>query len=260
MKYYIIDAFAEELFKGNPAGVCLLEKEIPDEIMQKIAFENNLAETAFLLIKDNVYCLRWFTPEIEMDLCGHATLATGFVVMNYIEPKLSQISFETISGKISVTKDSDLYKMDLPSRMPIPIEIDKRLEAALGCTVIETHMSRDLLVIVKDEETVRNLNVDFKLLSDISNDVSFTLIVSAKGENCDFVSRFFVPNEDIHEDPVTGSAHSTLTPFWSERLGKDNMIGKQLSLRGGTLICENKGKRVSISGKAVCYLVGEIRL
>lgn len=260
MKYYIIDAFTEELFKGNPAGVCILDNELSDDVMQKIAFENNLSETAFLIKKNSVFYLRWFTPDVEIDLCGHATLATAFVVMNYIEPNLSEIEFETKSGKLTVKRQNDLYTMDFPSRMPVITKTDQRLSSALGCEVLETYLSRDLLVVVENEETVRNLNIDFTLLSKISKDISFALIVTAKGDSCDFVSRFFAPNAGILEDPVTGSAHSTLIPFWSEKLSKTKMIAKQLSPRSGILFCENKGERVDISGKATCFLSGEIKL
>lgn len=258
MKYYVIDAFTDEVFKGNPAGVCLLETELPDEIMQKIAFENNLAETAFLLNQNGTYLLRWFTPEVEIDLCGHATLASAFVVMNYVEPDSIHISFETKSGTLDVTRENDLYKMNFPSRMPVATKIDPLLQKALGCKVLETYLSRDLLVVVENEEAVKNLDIDIALLSEISKDIFFAVIVSAKGDHCDFVSRFFAPNAGINEDPVTGSAHCTLIPFWSKRLGKDTMIARQLSKRGGTIICENLSERVNISGKAVCYLVGEI--
>ncbi len=260
MKYYVIDAFTDKLFKGNPAGVCLLDKEISDNLMQKIAFENNLAETAFLLKKEDTYCLRWFTPEVEIDLCGHATLATAFVVMNYVDTSIGDIDFETKSGTLSVTRNDDIYTMNFPSRMPVPTEKDALLEKALGCKVLETHLSRDLLVLVEDEQTVANLNVDFDLLSEINRNVAFAIIVTAKGDSCDFVSRFFAPNAGINEDPVTGSSHSTLVPFWSRRLKKTNMVAKQLSLRGGTLICEDLCDRVNISGKATCYLVGDIIL
>lgn len=260
MKYYVVDAFTDEIFKGNPAGVCLLDSEIPDEIMQKVAFENNLPETAFLLNKDNKYHLRWFTPEVEIDLCGHATLATAFVVMNYVKSDLKYIEFETQSGTLSVTREEDTYKMNFPSRMPTITEIDPRLENALGCKVLEAYLSRDLLVVVENEAVVKELEVNMDLLSQISKDVAFAVIVSAKGESCDFVSRFFAPNAGINEDPVTGSAHSTLIPFWSKRLNKANMIARQLSPRSGTLICEDLGNRVNISGKAVCYLAGEIRI
>ena len=160
MKYYVVDAFTDEVFKGNPAGVCLLESEIPDEMMQLIAFENNLAETAFLLKKENTYCLRWFSPKVEIDLCGHATLATAFIVMNFVDLNLKQIDFETKSGILSVTRNGDLYTMNFPSRMPVPIEINNSLlEKALGYKVLETHLSRDLLVVVENENVVKNLNV-----------------------------------------------------------------------------------------------------
>lgn len=260
MKYYVVDAFAEELFKGNPAGVCLLEKELSDEVMQKIAFENNLAETAFLLKKDGKYILRWFTPEVEMDLCGHATLATAFVAMNYVDTSLTEIEFETNSGKLVVTRNDDLYTMDFPSRMPVPTEIPSLLEEAIGVKVLETHLSRDLLVQIENAKDVADLNVNVDMLARISKDISFAIIVTAKGESCDFVSRFFAPNAGIVEDPVTGSAHCTLIPYWSKRLGKTKMVAKQLSPRGGTLICEDLGERVNISGRAVCYLVGEINV
>ena len=260
MKYYIIDAFADKLFSGNPAGVCLLDCEIADEIMQKIAFENNLAETAFLLKSIGQYNLRWFTPEVEIDLCGHATLATAFVVMNYVSPNMNEITFETKSGKLTVVRNEDIYTMDFPNRMPKPVEKPDLLEKALGCKILETHLSRDLLVLVENEEDVLNLQVDMELLKKISKDISFAIIVTAKGNNCDFVSRFFAPNAGIPEDPVTGSSHSTLIPFWSERLGKTRMIAKQLSPRGGTLYCEYCGERVKIGGTAVCYLQGDLIL
>ena len=260
MKYFVVDAFTEELFKGNPAGICLLEEDLSDVVMQKIAFENNLAETAFLRKKGEGYHLRWFTPEVEIDLCGHATLATAFVVMNHVNPALQVIDFETKSGTLGVARHGDLYTMNFPSRMPRPAETDRRLEKALGCRVLETHQSRDLLVVVESEQDVAHMNVDIPMLAQISKDVAFAVIVTARGDSCDFVSRFFAPNAGINEDPVTGSAHSTLIPFWSERLGKVTMTARQLSPRGGTLFCEFMGGRVNISGKAVCYLVGEIVL
>lgn len=260
MKYYIVDAFTDELFKGNPAGVCLLDAEISEEIMQKIAFENNLAETAFLLIKENSYYLRWFTPDVEIDLCGHATLATAFVVMNYVDDRLNEVSFETKSGRLCVTRDNDTYTLNFPSRMPVPAASSPAIEKALGCKILETYLSRDLLVIVENESIVNQLNVNNELLSEVSRDISFAVIVSAKGDDCDFVSRFFVPNAGIKEDPVTGSAHSTLIPFWAKKLNKSKMIAKQLSPRGGVLICEDLNERVNISGKAVCYLAGDIKL
>lgn len=260
MKYYVVDAFTDKIFKGNPAGVCLLEERISDEIMQKIAFENNLPETAFLLKEKDKYYLRWFTPEVEIDLCGHATLGTAYVMMALVEPNLKRIAFETQSGTLSVERDEDIFIMNFPSRMPQPVTKDKLLEEALGCKVLETYLSRDLVVVVENEETVQNLDINIDLMRKISKDIAFGVIVTAKGSSCDFVSRFFAPNAGVIEDPVTGSSHSTLIPFWSKRLDKTKMIAKQLSPRGGTLICEDLGERVSIGGKATCYLSGEIRL
>lgn len=260
MKYYIVDAFTDEVFRGNPAGVCLLESPIPDEIMQKIAFENNLAETAFVTKEGEAFRLRWFTPDVEIDLCGHATLATAHVLMTYVDSSLRQVTFETQSGRLTVTKNGALYQMNFPSRRPEPVQIPELLEEALGCKVQETHLSRNLIAVVEDENAVKNLNINMELVKQISRDISFAIVVTAKGENCDFVSRFFAPNAGIVEDPVTGSSHSSLIPFWSERLHKDEMLAKQLSKRGGVLICENAGDRVNISGKAVCYLIGEIQL
>ena len=258
MKYYIVDAFADQLFKGNPAGVCLLDYELSEAIMQRIAFENNLAETAFLLHKNNQYILRWFTPEVEIDLCGHATLATAFVIMNYVSPGMKEIVFETQSGKLTVVREGDIYTLDFPNRMPTAIVPPELLEEALGCKILETHLSRDLLVLVDHEDSVLNLQVNMERIKKISQDMDFAIIVTAKGENCDFVSRFFAPNAGIIEDPVTGSAHSTLIPFWSERLGKTKMLAKQLSQRGGTLYCEFCNDRVKIGGTAICYLQGEL--
>lgn len=260
MKYYVVDAFADELFKGNPAGVCLLDRELPDETMQKIAFENNLPETAFLLKREGKYGLRWFTPEVEIDLCGHATLATGFVLMHEVDRSVSQVSFETKSGTLSAVREGGRYFMNFPRRKPTPVPPPALLEKALGCRVLETHLSRDLLVLTERERDVRNLAPDISLMSEISRGLSFAVIVTAPGEGCDFVSRFFAPNAGIIEDPVTGSSHSTLIPFWSERLHKTGMVARQLSRRGGTLFCEDLGERVRIGGTAVCYLRGEIAL
>lgn len=258
MKYFIADAFASEPFKGNPAGVCLTDSPLSEDIMQKISFENNLAETAFVTKKDGWYDLRWFTPEVEIDLCGHATLATAFVLMNYTDIKDTELVFHTISGILKVRRDGNTYQMDFPSRKPVPCEIPAGLEEALGAKVLETHLSRDVLVLLENEAAVRNLKPNIPKLMKIKD--PFAFIVTAKGDHYDFVSRFFAPNAGIVEDPVTGSSHSTLIPFWSERLNKSKMTAAQLSQRGGILYCEDKKDRVEIGGKAVCYMVGEIVL
>ena len=255
MKYFVVDAFADKLFSGNPAGICLLDEWAHDGLMQSIAFENNLAETAFLVKRDGYYDLRWFTPETEIDLCGHATLASAYVLANYVEPSGARMEFHTKSGVLSVTRTNGLYTMDFPSRKPAQCAVPPGLPDMLGAAVLETHLSRDLLVLLKDEQTVANLKPDLEALKKL--DV-FAVIVTAKGSACDFVSRYFAPGAGVAEDPVTGSSHCTLIPFWSDRLGKTEMLARQLSRRGGTLYCRDCGDRVQIGGSAVCYLQGEI--
>lgn len=257
MKYYVIDAFTDKPFHGNPAGVCPLTEWLPDDIMQSIASENNLSETAFFVPGGNYYDLRWFTPEAEVDLCGHATLASAFVLMNFIDPSMERVEFHSQSGPLFVSRNGDIFTLDFPSRPPVPFEKPSILERALGVPVLETHESRDVVALVADERTVKSLSPDFALLGQID---TFAVVVTAKGNTCDFVSRFFTPQEGINEDPVTGSSHSTLIPFWSARLGKKQMIARQLSQRGGELTVEDCGERVKIGGKAVCYLKGEIEI
>ncbi len=251
ISYYVIDAFSKQLFHGNPAGVCILKNPLSEQIMQQIAFENNLAETAFVFQEGELLRLRWFTPKSEIDLCGHATLAAAFVWMNEVNPDCNAVSFETMSGTLTVNRKHDIYTMDFPSRMPKPIIMPVGLETALGCSVLETHLSRDLIVVVESEDTVQNIQPDISKLSAIKDVVG--IAVTAKGTSCDFVSRFFASNVGVTEDPVTGSSHSSLIPFWSERLQKKQMVAKQLSPRGGTLYCENLENRVNIGGSAVCY-------
>jgi len=256
MKYYVVDVFTDERFHGNPAGVCLVDKALDASIMQKIAFENNLAETAFLVKKDGYYDLRWFTPEVEIDLCGHATLGSAYVIMSYVEPEKNIVEFHTLSGVLTVTRIGELFTLNFPVRKPVPCETPNNLERALGVKVLETHMARDLLVLLEDENDLVNLKPDYSLLSKI--DQVFGFIVTARGTEYDFVSRFFAPGAGIPEDPVTGSSHTTLIPFWSERLGKKEMVARQLSKRGGTLWCKKLQERVEISGTAVTYLIGDI--
>lgn len=258
MKYYIADAFTNELFKGNPAGVCLLDKWISEATMQNIASENNLAETAFLVNGNDGYELRWFTPECEIDLCGHATLASAFVLLNFVETEQEDIVFHTKSGALTVHKEKNRFIMNFPSRKPIFTNTPENLEIALGATIMETYRSRDLLVLLANEEAVRGLKPNLELLKEFES--YFGIIVTAKGSSSDFVSRYFAPNSGIPEDPVTGSSHSSLIPFWSERLHKTEMLAKQLSKRGGCLYCKDCGDRVEIGGEAKLYLCGEINL
>jgi PhzF family phenazine biosynthesis protein len=260
MKYFIVDAFAEELFKGNQAGICVLDKWIDDNLMQNIAFENNLAETAFVVKTNNGYDLRWFTPDVEIDLCGHATLASAYILMNYFEEKLNTISFYTKSGVLTVTKKDDLFEMDFPSRIPKKIEDNRIVQESINAPIIETYMSRDMLILLETEEQIKRLKVDIQRIKKVTECFAFIMTAPSSNKGYDFVSRFFAPNAGINEDPVTGSSHSTLIPFWAERLNKNKLTAKQLSKRGGTLYCENNGNRVKISGKAKLYLEGEIKI
>ena len=258
MKYFVVDAFSDKHFGGNPAGVCLLDKPLDETVMQRIAFENNLSETAFLLKQDGYYDLKWFTPETEIDLCGHATLASAFVLMNFIELGVEMVDFDTLSGTLTVNRNDDMYLMNFPSHKPSPCAKPDALEEALGVNVLETHRARDMLALVESESAVRELKPDLLKLGTI-RDV-FAFIVTAKGTDCDFVSRFFAPNAGIPEDPVTGSSHTILTPFWTERLGKKELSARQLSRRGGVLACRDLENRVEIGGKAILYLDGEIKI
>lgn len=256
MRYYVVDAFADALFQGNPAGVCLLDRPLETDAMQRIAAENNLAETAFVAPNGADFDLRWFTPKVEIDLCGHATLASAYVVSRFVQPDLATVRFHTQSGLLSVTKRDGFFELDFPARPPVGAEITPLMRRAAGCTVLEAHRSRDLLLLAEDEKTVRNLQPDMEAIRQIPDCAA--VIITAKGIEADFVSRFFAPNLGVPEDPVTGSAHSTLIPFWAERLGKTRMSARQLSERGGSLACEHCGSRVKIAGKAVLYLSGEI--
>ena len=265
MKYHVIDVFTDKLFGGSPAGVCPLDKWLPDNTLQNIAAENNLSETAFFVKQDGFYDLRWFTPTLEIDLCGHATVASAFVLFEDAEKATDKIKFKTVSGMMSVTKENDLLYLDFPSRPVTHCPTYQALEKAFGVKPVAAYKAVDFLVLVDSVETLRSISPDFSVLkqikteADLSND-SFGIIVTAKGKDCDFVSRFFAPNAGIDEDPVTGRAHCSLIPFWSENLGKKIMVAKQLSKRGGVLYCEDCGERVKIGGKVVRYLSGDIEI
>jgi PhzF family phenazine biosynthesis protein len=266
MEYHIINAFTGNLFSGNPAGVCLPGDWPADSVMQSIAAENNLSETAFLVKQANgKYGLRWFTPALEVDLCGHATLASAFVLFKEREKEAGQLYFDTASGELTVTRDGEFLSLDFPSRPPEACLAYPSIEKALGVKPLGVFKSRDFLVLVEDEETLRRIKPDFTLFGQIKTDAGLNsnmhgVIVTAPGRNCDFVSRFFAPLAGINEDPVTGSAHCSLIPFWSKRLGKKIVTAQQLSARGGALRCEDNGERVKISGKAIRYLKGSIEI
>lgn len=257
--FYQVDAFSSRIFGGNPAAVCLLQSWLDDEILQAIAAENNLSETAFLVPKGKSrYALRWFTPSVEVDLCGHATLASAFVILSFLEPAWLSVDFETISGQLAVTRSGELLSMDFPSRKPEPAVAPPLLSQALGETPLEVLSSRDLMAVFKDEETIKEMKPDFEKLKQLKD--IFGVIVTARGRKYDFVSRYFAPGIGVPEDPVTGSAHCTLIPYWAEKLGKEHLRAYQLSKRGGEIFCRYHGERVQISGQAALYAKGEICL
>jgi PhzF family phenazine biosynthesis protein len=255
---YQIDAFTDHIFGGNPAAVCILEQWLPDVLMQRIAEENNLAETAFAVQKDAHYELRWFTPEIEVDLCGHATLATAHTLFEHYGYSDNTIRFiSPRSGELTVIRQKDgTISMDFPSDEIIEIEPITTLNEAIGLTPVKSFKGKtDYMLIYKNETDIEQISPNFHLLDQLD---CRGVIVTAPGREVDVVSRFFAPLCGIPEDPVTGSAHTTLTPYWSKELGKEQLTAKQLSNRGGNLTCEYLGKRVKISGKAVTYMIGEI--
>lgn len=252
---YQVDAFAEKPFEGNPAAVCPLDDWLPDETLQAIATENNLSETAFFIPRDDSYDLRWFTPVSEVDLCGHATLASAHVVFSKLNPNSSKILFQSRSGLLPVSRDGERLILDFPSQPGTKCPTPELLVNALGIAPIECYQSTDLMAVFDNQVQIEDMDPDFRLLKDI--DVR-GIIVTAAGEETDFVSRFFAPRHNIDEDPVTGSAHCMLAPYWSQKLGSHSLSAKQLSRRTGTLHCEIAGDRVLISGKTLLYLEGEI--
>lgn len=259
LKIYQIDAFTDKVFGGNPAAVCPLEKWLPDDVLQKIAMENNLAETAYYVKQDGGYEIRWFTPAVEVDLCGHATLATAYVLYNYEKHASPEIVFHSPrSGKLTVNKAGDLLTLNFPTDSYEKISMTPDLEKGFNYQPIEILKGKtDYMFVFKTEEEIRNLKPN---LQELAQWKVRGVIVTAKGEKCDFVSRFFAPQAGIDEDPVTGSAHTTLTPYWAAQLNKKELSAIQLSARKGNLTCKYLNERVEISGQAKTYLIGEIYL
>jgi PhzF family phenazine biosynthesis protein len=254
---YQIDAFTSRLFGGNPAAVVPLDSWLADQVLQAIAAENNLSETAFVLAQTNPARLRWFTPELEVDLCGHATLAAAHVMFSEYFPRQSEITFKTRSGTLRVVRSGSLLMMEFPSRPGKPVSVSADQIAALGARPREALQARDLLLVFDSEAEVRAMRPDFDRIANLN---TFAVIVSAPGSKADFVSRFFAPRAGVAEDPVTGSSHCTLIPYWAARLGKRTLLSHQLSRRGGELRCELRGERVGIGGEVVEYLRGEINV
>lgn len=257
LQLFVVDAFARELFRGNPAAVVPLEAWLPDPVMQSIAAENNLSETAFFVPEGDGFHLRWMTPVTEVDFCGHATLATAHVLLRELQPSRAEVRFRARCGELRVRRDGDLLSMDAPRWEAAPVPPHEALFAALGGRPRELLAARDYLVVYETEEELRALAPDMAALTKVDRD---GVIVTAPGRQSDFVSRYFGPRVGIPEDPATGSAHSTLTPYWSRRLGQSKLHALQLSARVGELFCEDRGDRVVTSGRTVKYLEGTIEL
>lgn len=251
--YYQVDAFTSRFFSGNPAGVCILADWLPDAVLQSIAAENNLAETAFIIQRDACFDLRWFTPTLEVDLCGHATLASAHVIFRHLGYRDSVVRFRTRSGVLTVTRNDEVLTLDFPARPATVCPAPADLVEGLGCVPTFTAKARDYLVVVDTEQVVRALRPNMAALMRLD---CLGIIVTAPGEHCDFVSRFFAPGAGVPEDPVTGSAHCTLVPYWAQRLGRPQLRAMQVSQRGGELFCEHRGERVGIAGRAVTYSSG----
>lgn len=257
LKLYQMDAFSDRLFGGNPAAVCPLEEWLPDVLMQQIALENNLSESAFFVEEKAGLRIRWFTPLKEVSLCGHATLAAAWVYFHHIQPAADAVRFNSHSGPLGVRRAGEKLTLDFPRSACHPAVPPPLLTQALGVTPQECLVAEDWLVRLDSEEAVRQLQPEMRLLQQLAQR---GVIVTAEGSDCDFVSRFFAPKYGIDEDPVTGSAHTLLTPYWAERLGKTRLHARQLSARGGELYCELQGDRVDISGQVTPYLQGVITL
>ena len=252
-----IDAFTSKLFKGNPACVMPLDNWLPDDLMLKIAKENNVSETAFFIKDGEGFYLRWFTPEIEMDLCGHATLATAYCLKNHLDYKENQVIFNSMSGGLIVKFDRDYIQMDFPHRKPKSSELPKNIMDSFSIKPNKVLKARDYVLVYDNEEQIKNIEID-KELFDKTNLDPGGVVITSKGTKSDFVSRYFVPQCSFFEDPVTGSTHCSLVPYWSEILKKTKLKSIQLSERGGEMFCVDKGDRVLINGQAKTYLVGKI--
>lgn len=256
LPYYEVDAFTSRRFHGNAAGVCPLPSWLSGATMQNIAAENNLAETAFFVANGSGYDLRWFAPEVEIDLCGHATLASAFVLFTELGLRADSVTFQSMSGPLTVTRQGEVLVLDFPSRPPGPCSVPPALIAGLGRKPIEVLKARDYFALFDREADVRSLQPDFAALRALDQKV----IVTAPGADCDFVSRFFAPTAGVPEDPATGSSHCTLIPYWSQRLGRTELFARQLSKRGAEFHCRFAGQRVFIGGKAVLYSRGQIEI
>ncbi len=257
MKQYIVDAFTDRVFSGNPAAVCVPDEPLPEGVMMNITRENNLSETAFAVPEGDGFRLRWFTPGGEIDLCGHATLAAAFVITGFLRPDLGAVRFETLSGTLTVQKKGDLYEMDFPAYQLTPAGVTDAMEDALGARPAAAFMARDLLCVMEAEETVRGLKPDMAKLASLDG---LLVHVTARGNDFDCVSRSFAPKLNVPEDPVCGSGQCHILPYWAKMLGKDTLCSYQASRRGGTVYGKMSGDRILLSGKAVLFAQAEIRV
>lgn len=254
---YQVDAFAQRPFEGNPAAVCPLEKWLPDDLMQSIAMENNLSETAFFVLEEDGYRIRWFTPLAEVDLCGHATLAAAWVLFHCLEVEGNEVRFLSRSGRLAVRRKDEVLELDFPAQAPRSCPVPDGITRAIGAQPLECCEFVDLLAIYDDPAVVRDARPDMAALAALDYR---GVIITAPGEEHDFISRFFGPAVGVPEDPVTGSAHTKLTPYWAEKLGKNHLRARQVSPRGGDLMCTLKGDRVLIAGQAVLFLRGTLEV
>lgn len=257
MKQYVVDAFSDRVFGGNPAAVCVMDSWLPDGTMRNIAMENNLSESAFVVPEEGGYHLRWFTPGEEIDLCGHATLASAFVLMNFVDKGRESVAFDTLSGKLTVERRGELYEMDFPAYNLEPVAVTARMTEAMGAEPKEAYRARDLLCVFDDEGAVRNMAPDMERVAALDG---LLLHATARGRDTDCVSRSFAPKLGVSEDPVCGSGHCHIVPYWSRTLRKEDIVAYQASKRGGTLYCRMAGDRVRLAGKAALFSAGEIRI
>lgn len=257
IRQYIVDAFTDRVFSGNPAAVCVLDRWLPEETMLCITRENNLSETAFAVKEGQGYRLRWMTPGGEIDLCGHATLATAFVLMNFVDPAMERVEFTTLSGRLTVEKRGDLYELDFPSYRLRPVPVTGAMERAVGVRPLEAWMGRDLVCVLDSEEQVEAAQPELDQVVDLEG---LLLHLTAPGRDYACVSRSFGPKLAIAEDPVCGSGHCHIAPLWADKLGQTELVARQASPRGGTLHCRVQGERTYLAGQAALFSVGEIFL
>lgn len=257
MKQYVVDAFTNKVFAGNPAAVCVMNEWLPDTTMQKIAIENNLSETAFAVKENENYHLRWFTPGGEVDLCGHATLATAYIIMRFIEPLCKQVQFKTLSGLLTVTKEQDLLTMDFPSFSLTPIAVTENIIQAIGIKPLKAYMGADLVCVLENQEQVKQFVPNLDLIRSLDG---ACLHITARGKAYDCVTRTFAPKCNIAEDPVCGRAHCHVVPLWANEFEKNDLTAYQASARGGVLYCRYEGERTVLSGKAVLFSAAQIYL